>query len=170
MNILNNFDAGVLFVRAGISFLYLYAAYRNSRDKASIQWTIDTTTVLFRNTKYQNNAEFIRLCTYVGIVLMYLGGISVLLGIEGRTGALMLALFTIGGTVIHPRQQMDAQRIALENASDMKVAAPAWSAFAAHFANVLKNICLILVLIFIILCGTGKYQVSDALNHLFNSN
>lgn len=167
MSIPANYDTGVLLVRGGIAFLYLYAAYMNSRNKASMQWTIENTKPLFVNTRFANNIAFNTRCAYLGIISMYAGGISILLGIEGRLGALLLALFTVGGTIIHRRQQMEMQKVALENANEMKIAGPAWSAFAAHFANILKNVALILIMIFLVLCGTGKYQVSDITSRIF---
>jgi len=165
----NEYNIAVLFLRFGIAFLYLYAAYMNSRDKASLQWTIENTKPLFRNTQLADNTSFIRFFAYSGVLLMYLGGLSVLLGIEARVGALLLLLFTAGGSIIHHRQKNDAKEIAVSNSANAELSAVAWSAFAAHFSNVLKNICLIFVLIFLFLNGAGKYQVSDVILKLLTN-
>ena len=162
----NNYDTSILFLRVGIAFLYLYAAYMNSKDKISLQWTIDNTKPLFRNTKLAENIFAMNFFAYCGILIMYIGGISILIGIEARAGAFLLLVFTIGGTVIHSRQKNDAKEIALKNSPNDELSSIAWSAFSAHFANILKNICLILILIFVCLKGVGKYQVSDLISKL----
>lgn len=157
----NSYDTSILFLRAGIAFLYLYAAYMNSKDKISLQWTIENTKPLFRNTRFSEDSLLIKIFAYFGITLMYVGGLSILVGIEARLGALMLLAFTIGGTVVHSRQRGDAKEIALKNPSNADLSSVAWSAFAAHFANILKNVCLILILLYIVFNGVGKYQLSD---------
>lgn len=167
---LNNYDTSILFLRAGIAFLYVYAAYMNSKDKISLQWTIDNTKPLFRNTKYSENIPLIKFFAYCGIAIMYIGGLSILIGIEARLGAFMLLAFTIGGTVIHNRQRNDAKEIALKNSANAELSSTAWSAFAAHFANILKNVCLILILIYVMLNGVGKYQLSDCIFNLIINN
>lgn len=164
---LNNPDIAIFFLRAGIAFLYIYAAYMNSKDKMSLQWTIDNTKPLFINTKYAENIAVIRFFAYSGIAIMYAGGISVLVGIEARLGAFLLLAFTIGGTIIHNRQKKNAQYVATKNASNTELSSIAWSAFSAHFANILKNISFILIFVYVILNGVGKYQVSDIISKLF---
>lgn len=166
----NNYDTSILFLRAGIAFLYLYAAYMNSKDKISLQWTIENTKPLFRNTKLVENISAMKFFAYCGILIMYAGGISILIGIEARAGAFLLLVFTIGGTVIHSRQKNDAKEIALKNSANAELSSIAWSAFSAHFANILKNICVILILIFVCLYGIGKYQVCDFISKLITNN
>lgn len=166
----NNFDIAILFLRAGIAYLYLYAAYMNSKDKISLQWTIENTKPLFRNTKFAENISAIKFFAYCGILIMYVGGVSILLGIEARAGSFLLLLFTIGGTVIHSRQKNDAKEIAVKNSANAELSTTAWSAFSAHFANILKNNCLILILIFVCLYGVGKFQVCDMISKLLTNN
>lgn len=156
-----NYDMAILFLRIGIAFLYIYAAYMNSKDKASLKWTVDNTLPLFRNTQIAKNPILIKWIAYVGILVMYVGGASILLGVESRLGAFLLFIFTIGGTIIHQRLKNDAKEIAINNPTNLQLSNMAWSAFSAHFANILKNICLVLIFIFIILNGVGKYQISD---------
>lgn len=165
----NNYDTSILFLRAGIAFLYVYAAYMNSKYKISLQWTIDNTKPLFRNTKYAENIPLIKFFAYCGIAIMYVGGLSILIGIEARLGAFMLLAFTVGGTVIHNRQRNDAKEIALKNSANPELSSIAWSAFSAYFANILKNICLILILFFVVLNGVGKYQVTDIISKLLTN-
>ena len=166
----NNYDTSILLLRAGIAFLYVYAAYMNSKDKISLQWTIDNTKPLFRNTKYAENIPLIKFFAYCGIAIMYIGGLSILIGIEARLGAFILLAFTIGGTVIHNRQRNDAKEIAIKNSANAELSSIAWSAFAAHFANILKNVCLILILLFVVLNGVGKYQITDCILNLIINN
>lgn len=162
----NNYDIAILFVRFGISFLYVYAAYMNSKDKAGLQWTIENTKPLFRNTKFAKNISVIKFFAYSGILIMYIGGISVLIGLEAREGSLLLLLFTVGGTIVHQRQKGDAKEMAIENSTNAQISTIAWSAFSAHFANILKNVCLIFILIFVFFNGIGKYQVCDFISRL----
>ena len=156
-----NYNIAILFLRLGIAFLYVYAAYMNSKDKASLQWTINNTLPLFRNTSVAKNPTLIKWFAYSGVLIMYTGGLSVLIGFEARIGSALLLIFTVCGTVIHQRLKNDAREIATKNAADLQLSGIAWSAFSAHFANILKNICLVLILIFIILNGVGKYQLND---------
>lgn len=158
---INNYDTACFALRLGIAFLYIYAAFMNSKDKISLQWTIDNTRPLFRNTSFEKNEQVIRVFAYCGIAIMYIGGASVLFGIEARLGAILLLAFTIGGTIIHNRQRLDARKLALNNSSNPVLSGIAWSAFAAHFANILKNICLFLILLFIFFCGVGKHTITD---------
>lgn len=167
---LNNPDITIFLLRFAIAFLYIYAAYRNSKDKISLQWTIDNTKPLFRNTKFAENIPAIKFFAYCGITIMYVGGISVLGGLEARLGSLLLLVFTIGGTIIHNRQKNDAEEIATRNASNIELSSTAWSAFAAHFANILKNISLILILAYLVINGVGKYQVSDIISKFIVNN
>lgn len=167
---LNNPDITIFLLRFAIAFLYIYAAYRNSKDQISLQWTIENTKPLFRNTKFAENISVIKFSAYSGIAIMYVGGISVLIGLEARLGALLLLAFTIGGTVIHNRQKNDAKEIATKNASNTELSSTAWSAFAAHFANILKNISLILILAFLVLNGVGKYHVTDIISKFIINN
>lgn len=159
-----DYNIAIIFLRVGIAFLFLYAAYMNSKDKGSIQWTIENTKPLFKNTKYANDLTKIKVVAYFGIGIMYLGGLSVLFGIESRVGAFLLILFTIGGSVIHNIQKNEARELAFKNAKDKEFASIAWSAYAAHFSNILKNICLIFILSFICLNGVGEYQVIDLIS------
>lgn len=163
-----NPDLAILFLRLGIAFLYIYAAYMNSKDKVSLEWTIENTKPLFRNTKIDGNSTAIKFFAYFGILIMYVGGVSVLLGIEPRVGAFLLLIFTVGGTVIHWQQKNDAREVAIRNSNNIEFASIAWSAYAAHFANILKNICLILVLFFICMNGAGKYQITDLFSNAAN--
>jgi len=162
-----NINHSLFFIRLGIGWLYLYAAFMNSRNKASLQWTRDNTAILFRNTSLAGNAGFIRLTAIGGLACMYVGGLSVLIGLEARIGAFLLLIFTVGGTVIHHRLKKDAGAIANNNQANATLTGVAWSAFSAHFANVLKNICLSLILIFLILYGSGSIVVSDLVGHFF---
>lgn len=166
----NNNDTSILLLRAGIAFLYLYAAYMNSKDKISLQWTIQNTKPLFRNTKYAENIPLIKFFAYCGIAIMYIGGLGILIGIEARLGAFMLLAFTVGGTVIHNRQRNDAKEIAIKNSTNAELSSIAWSAFAAHLANILKNVCLILILLYVVLNGVGKYQLTDFISDLIINN
>lgn len=160
-------EAAFLLARAGVAFVYLYAAYLNTR---SMDWTVDHTAILFRGTGLEQNRSFLKLAASVGVVTMYCGALSVLFGFEGRAGALMLAMFTACGIVIHRREQMAAQEVTKE---DFLMSVPeewrgrmsemAWSAYAAHLSSWLKNLALIAVAGFFVLEGTGPYSSSDHL-------
>lgn len=165
----NNYDTSIFFLRAGIAFLYVYAAYMNSKDKISLQWTIDNTKPLFRDTRYSENIPLIKFFAYTGIAVMFAGGLSILLGIEARLGAAMLLVFTIGGTVLHNRQRNAAKEMAVKNAENAELSSIAWSAFSAHFANILKNVCLILVLLFVVFYGVGEFQITDIISKLLSN-
>ena len=162
-----------LIIRIGVAFVYLYAAYMNTRNAASWQWTVDHTAILFRGTALEQNRSFIKLSAFAGMIMMYGGALSVLLGLEGRIGGLTLAVFTASGIVIHRREQMDAEKntrkdllAAVPDEWRGTLAAMAWSAYAAHFSSLLKNIILVAIFLFFVLEGTGHYSASDHMGAL----
>ena len=154
-----DYNTSVFFIRIAIAFLYLYAGYMNCRNKESIQWTIDNIKILFKNTPFQDIPILAKYAAYSGIFIMFIGGMSILLGIGARLGSLLLILFTIGGTIIHYRQRNEARDMALKNTTNAELSSLAWSAFSAHFANILKNLSLILILCFICFYGVGEYKL-----------
>lgn len=163
-----SFDLSILFLRIGIAYLYIYAAYAYSKDKESFGLALESTKSLFISKKDGGeNIGLVKLFTYLGIVIMYIGGLSILIGIEARVGALLLLIFTIGGTIIHSRLKKEAEEIILRSPKDSEMTKIANSANSAHFAGVVKDVCLISVLIFIILNGVGKYQICDLLQISF---
>jgi len=73
---------GALIIRVTIGLLFVISAYACSKDAAARQGTIADTALVFPWRP--------ELFTLAGVLLMLLGGLSVLLGIFPRLGALTL--------------------------------------------------------------------------------
>lgn len=164
---------GWLAVRLTLSFLYLYALSMNIRDKAARTWLVEHTTYMFPNTPQPQRTQLANWFAVIGMIMMFLGGISVLLGLEGRIGALLLLVFTAGGIYQHKRER----EVAMEEAQKVEpfVAASAktdfatlqWSAYSGHFSSGLKNWALCGICAGIVVWGTGPWSISDQTLSLF---
>ncbi len=143
-------DVAWLILRVSYGLLFLYTASTLIRGWA---WTVAHTAILFGKQS--------KLFATGAIVLMIGGGLSMVLGLLTPLGAIMLIAFVGPGAVIHAREQ----KLALTMLDQIVDSVPpdkqpvlreiAWSAFGAHFANVLKNLVLISVAVFFLLAGPG---------------
>jgi uncharacterized membrane protein YphA (DoxX/SURF4 family) len=140
--------SGWLIVRATIAYVFLYAAWMNTRDSASRTWTIGQTELILGFVPVANRHRVAVLGAVAGMVMLYGGGISILFGIEGRIGAIVLILFSAMGMQVHRVNRAQALPLANEIASTApsvkdKALTLGWSAYGAHVAAGLKNISLI---------------------------
>jgi uncharacterized membrane protein YphA (DoxX/SURF4 family) len=136
---------GWLSIRASIGYVYLYALYMNTRDAAARQWLIEHTGYMFPNLTGQSRKLVILLAAIGGMLMMFVGGISVLLAIEPRVGAALLLLFTAIGIYQHRREREVAMAVAekiqgsIADSLKLDLTTLQWSAYSGHFSSGLKN-------------------------------
>ena len=160
--------AGWLVVRLTIAYVYLYALYLNTHDAAARSWLIEHTAYLFPNTPEPQRTTLAKLGAFAGMAAMFLGSVSVLLGLEGRIGGLLLLLFTAGGIYQHRRER----EVAMAVAAKVEPLVPAvgkadfatlqWSAYAGHISSGLKNWALCGISFGFLAWGTGPYSIIDS--------
>jgi uncharacterized membrane protein YphA (DoxX/SURF4 family) len=167
---MNTLDSvGFLAVRSTMGFLYLYALYMNVKDEAARTWLVQHTAYLFPNAREPLRTKLAGIFAVLGMANMLLGGISIVLGLEARMGALLLLLFTAGGIYQHNRERA----VAMETATRVEPLIPAaakadfatvqWSAYSGHFSSMLKNWALCGICAGIMAWGSGPYSVCDRL-------
>ncbi len=122
-----------------IAWVFLYAGYRNVENAAAWAWTKGETTVLLSSLSSAWRDKLVGPCAFLGMVMMFSGGASVLLTLEPRLGGLALAVFCAMGMRIHAVRRDEAKAVADKEPSN----AMAWSAYSAHTAAGLKNVALI---------------------------
>ncbi|MDQ4086582.1 MAG: DoxX family protein [Pseudomonadota bacterium] len=161
-------DWALLPLRLAVAWVFLYAAWMNSRDAASRDWTANETAILFRGTPLAGATRLIRILAMVGVAIMYVGGLGIALGVLPRLAAAMLFVFTAAGTVIHIRNRADAMKLG----GELEAAAPhpaatalKWLAYAGHHSSALKNYALLGACAFFILAEdpTGRFTVAELL-------
>ncbi|HWT14014.1 MAG TPA: DoxX family membrane protein [Allosphingosinicella sp.] len=142
-------DVALLLLRLAVAWVFLYAAWMNSRDRAARDWTANETAILFRGTPLAGRTKLIRWFAMAGVAIMYLGGLGILLGVLPRLAGLMLFLFTGPGIVIHIRNRADSMKLGGEVAAAVPAAqagsanALMWLAYAGHHSSALKNYALL---------------------------
>lgn len=172
---MNIHDFAWLVIRVALAAVYLYAAYRNTKDQIARKWTLNHTALLFdlypqvipldlRDGVVSNKIKFF---AWSGMAIMYIGSTSILLGLEGRLGGALLAVFTAVGIYQHKREAARALVVA-DAVTGGQPAGPRgiaeelrWSAFAGHFSSGLKNYSLVGLCLWFVLQGTGSFSVSD---------
>ena len=167
-------DVGILSTRLGVAIVMLYAAWQNSKNAAGRQWTINNTALLFRFVPEDRRRSLAAPAAYVGLVMVWGGGISILLGLEPRLGAAALILFLSLGMLIHRVNRQDAMALgkAISDAAPPVAAKAnelAWSAFGAHLAAGLKNVSMIGINVLFLLDGTGRFTLSDCIGRWWSS-
>jgi uncharacterized membrane protein YphA (DoxX/SURF4 family) len=158
---------GWLAVRVTIGYVYLFALYMNTRDSAARKWTLDHTAYMFPKLREPNRTRIALLFAVAGMAMMGLGGVSILLGLEGRIGAFLLLIFTAGGIYSHKCER----EVAMAVSAKIEPSIPPeikpdfmtiqWSAFSGHFSSGLKNWALCGVCMAVIAWGTGPLSLSD---------
>lgn len=146
-------DYAILALRLGVAWVFLYAAWRNTNTAAARKWTRGETATLFREVGLPPGHWMVGAATFIGMAMMYGGGIAVLLGSFARPGGLALALFSLMGIRIHAIRRDEA--LAEANAG----VPIAWSAFAGHIAAGLKNWALAGAGLFFALAGSGRLSL-----------
>lgn len=148
-----NWDVALLVLRLSEAYVFLYAAWQNTKNAAGWQWTVNETGLLFQNFHLpdQQKRTLALLCSIAGMIMMYGGGISVLLGLEPRLGGILIAVFSLMGMQIHAIRRAEALKAA--QAGDPM----GWSAYSAHVAAGLKNWGLAGAGVALALTGAGRY-------------
>lgn len=159
--------AGWLVVRLTVAYVYLYALYLNAHDKAARTWLLEHTAYLFPNTEEPLRSKLAKWSAVAGMMMMFVGSISILLGLKGRIGGLLLLLFTAGGIYQHRREREVAMAVASKVAPLVPDSARAdfstlqWSAFAGHVSSGLKNWALCGISFAFFALGTGPYSLDN---------
>jgi uncharacterized membrane protein YphA (DoxX/SURF4 family) len=144
-------DVALLVLRLSVAYVFLYAAWKNTENAAAWQWTVNETALLFPHLAEPGRTSLARLSSIAGMIMMYGGGASILLGIEPRLGGILIAVFSLMGMRIHAIRRAEAKKAA--EAGD----AMGWSAYSAHVAAGLKNWALAGAGIAVLLAGAGRY-------------
>lgn len=144
-----------LIIRVTIGLLFVVSAYICSKDaEARSAATADTALVFPWRPEW---------FTLAGVLWMLVGGLSVLLGIFPRLGALSLTLFLIPAAMIHIRKARQAASL-----KETILAGPAGktsgvrrdvvalgdSAVLGNFTSALKNLNLMALTLYVALAGT----------------
>lgn len=164
---MNSMELGTIVLRTLFTGVYLYAWYRNIRNASARQWTLTHTALLLNLEPDQAPKSLTKFLAITSMVTMFVGAGSVLLGLEPRLGAGLLAVFTAGGILQHRREVQRAMRIAdrvkpnVAGSSVAEFEELRWSAFAGNFSSGLKNFALLGVCILIMCTGTGAWSISD---------
>lgn len=149
-----------LIARAAIAHVFLYAAWMNTKDSASRESTISLTKLILGFIPEQQRHQAATLCTALGMIMMYAGGISVLLGVEGRLGALALMFVSVLGIFVHQamgaQALIDAKGIKIEPDIKERVVSLGFSAYGANAAAGIKNIIIIGVCVLFIVNAGGE--------------
>jgi uncharacterized membrane protein YphA (DoxX/SURF4 family) len=163
--------AGWLAVRCTVAYVYLYALYLNTHDATARSWLIEHTAYLFPNTPEPQRTRLAKIGAFAGMAMMLLGGISILLGLEGRIGGLLLLLFTGVGIYQHHRER----EVAMAAAAKVEPLVPAsgkadfatlqWSAYSGHISSGLKNWALCGISLGFFAWGTGPWSIIDSWAH-----
>lgn len=148
-------EIGSLLIRATIGSLFVVSAYICSKDaQARKAATADVALVFARHPEW---------FTLAGVLLMLIGGLSVLLGIFPRLGALSLTLFLIPAAMIHFRKARQAAALkdailagagAKSSSLRRDVTALGDSAVIGNFTSALKNLNLMALTLYVALAGT----------------
>jgi hypothetical protein len=152
---------GWISVRASISFVYLFAFYKNTANTAAREWLVEHTAYMFPSVPEPRRTELAKVCAFMGAAMMLVGALMVLLGIEGRIGALLLLGFTAVGIYQHKRECEVAMSLGDKLASQVPASAKGdlttlqWSGFSGNYSSGLKNWALCGICIAVFCWGTG---------------
>jgi len=149
-----NWELALLVLRLSEAWVFLYAAWQNTKNAQAWQWTVNETGLLFQSFPDPTRKTLALLCSIAGMFMMYGGGISVLFGIEPRLGGLAIAAFSFMGMRIHAIHRAEAWKAA--QAGDPM----GWSAYSAHIAAGLKNWGLAGAGLALTLVGTGPRDLA----------
>jgi len=148
-------EIGSLLIRVTIGLLFLISAFVCVKDAGARKAATADTALVF-----PWHSELFMLA---GVALMAAGGLSVLLGIFPRLGALALTLFLIPAAMIHFRKAREAAALKdrilagpAGKSSDGRqaVAALGDSAVIGNFTSALKNLNLMALTLYVALAGT----------------
>lgn len=145
-------------LRLGIAYVFLYAAWRNTQNATAWSWTKNETAILFQSVAEPRKTKIAAIASLLGMVMMYGGGLSILLGLGADYGGLAIAVFSALGMRIHSLRAREAKTAA--EAGNLM----GWSAYSGHVAAGLKNVAFIGAGIFFLFHGSGPWSLSNQLN------
>lgn len=151
---MNSNDIAWIVLRLAYAWVFLYPVPGLLKNWPG---TVETTALLFKKLP-----EFF---AAVSVLVMVVGGVSVLFGIYGRIGSAALLAFNLGGAVIHYRIAGQAGKMLLSSEAspeDRKVAETlALTASVGHTTSAWKNFVLAGVSFFFLLKGTGPWSLIE---------
>jgi uncharacterized membrane protein YphA (DoxX/SURF4 family) len=147
-------EVGSLLIRVTIGLLFLVSAFACTKDEGARKANIADTALVFTARP--------RLFFTAGVAVMVAGGLSVLLGIFPRLGALVLTAFLVPAAMIHVRKATQAAALkeailagpaAKSGFAREAVTALGDSAVLGNFTSALKTLCLMAPTLYIALAG-----------------
>jgi uncharacterized membrane protein YphA (DoxX/SURF4 family) len=148
-------DIGSLLIRVTIAWLFLSGAWASGKDESARKFVTAKTGLVF---KWRPD-----LFAHVGIFMAAAGGLSVLLGVFPRIGALALTIFLVPAAMIHlaMRRQVMALEEKLRDGLTGKISFSARNdldalgdlAALGHYTSALKNLSLIGPTAYLVLAG-----------------
>jgi uncharacterized membrane protein YphA (DoxX/SURF4 family) len=169
---------GWIILRVLVAYVYLYALYLNTHDVSARAWFVSHTAYLFSSISEPHRTIIARLFALSGALMMFFGGLSLLLGVEPRAGALMLFVFTGVGIYQHRCERKIAMEIAnmvephVKSGGEEGFTALKWSAYSGQLSSGLKNWALcgifVAIIIFPVPFPSGPMFGSDFLGSLIH--
>lgn len=158
---------GWLAVRLTMAYVYLFPFYLNIKDSAGRKAMAQSSSYMIPFVSEPLRGKISVLFAIGSFAAMFFGGLSILFGIEGRVGGLMLLVFTAVGVYWHKCQRdvamSEADKVALTipETSKAELASLKTAAFVGHFSSGIKNWPLCGICIGFICWGTGPLSISD---------
>ena len=152
-------ETGSLPIRVAIGLLFLISAFACGKDAGAREAAAADTALVFPARP--------ELFLLGGIAVMALGGLSVLLGIFPRLGAVALALFLVPAAMIHFRKAAQAEALKQAFLSEHGGSSAARTtvqqlgdlAWIGNFTSALKNLILIAPTLYLALAGVEPMLV-----------
>ena len=158
---------GWFAVRLTMGYVYLFPFYLNIKDRAGREAMVESVCYMIPFVREPWRSKLAVLFAIGSFGMMLFGGLSVLFGIEGRVGALLLLAFTAIGVYWHKCQRdvamSEADKVALtvSGSSKTDLTALKTAAYVGHFSSGIKNWPLCGMCIAFVCWGTGPYSISD---------
>jgi uncharacterized membrane protein YphA (DoxX/SURF4 family) len=149
----DHLSLGLLVLRVAIAVVFLNAAWRCTSTRAAFKQIQEETALMYPFLEPDLRHRLGDISAYIGMAMMYGGGISVLLGLEPRLGGLTLSVFSLLGLQIHRARR--AMTVEPMMSGNMYAA----MAFAGLSASGMKNLVIIATGFLFFLIGAGKYSL-----------
>lgn len=149
-------EIGSLIIRLALAWLFLTGTWASSKDAAGRAFTVSETALVFK----WHPALFATL----GVLMMGLGGLSVLFGVLPRLGALALTVFLVPAAMIHfaKRDQAMALKAKIEPAlannpgADGALNLLTTTAVLGHFTAGVKTLALLGASLYLVIAGANE--------------
>lgn len=149
-------DIGSLLLRVALGWLFLTGAWASCKDKAARDFTVSETALVFKWRP--------ELFAMLGVLMMGLGGLSVLFGVFPRLGALAMTIFLVPAAMIHfaKRGQAMTLQAEIEPALAAKPEAEAalklltTTAVFGHFTAGIKTLSLLGASLYLVFAGARE--------------